>query len=183
MIGDDLRDRHGHALARRDVEEFVGAVRVGMRPSTPVTTNCVFGNFSPSIAMNGMLPPSPIRRAARRRPSATRARRISRARARAPARSSPHRAFGIERHFRAIGRRGFKNIFHDRARFFAVERRRQAQIQLGRRVGQHDGACILRRGHPSMPVTDNCGRQVRLSTSSARSCVTGSTPGANGNLA
>src|SRR5512135_3367710 len=29
-------------------------------PSTPVTTNCAAGNFSPSIAMNGMLPPSPI---------------------------------------------------------------------------------------------------------------------------
>ena len=29
-------------------------------PSTPVTTNCARGNFAPSIAMNGMLPPSPI---------------------------------------------------------------------------------------------------------------------------
>ena len=29
-------------------------------PRTPVTTNCACGNFSPSIAMNGMLPPSPI---------------------------------------------------------------------------------------------------------------------------
>jgi hypothetical protein len=29
-------------------------------PSTPVITNCAAGNFSPSIAMNGMVPPSPI---------------------------------------------------------------------------------------------------------------------------
>jgi len=29
-------------------------------PSTPVTTNCACGNFSPSIAINGILPPSPM---------------------------------------------------------------------------------------------------------------------------
>ena len=30
-------------------------------PSTPVTTNWVFGYFSPSIAMNGIDPPSPMK--------------------------------------------------------------------------------------------------------------------------
>src|SRR5579871_4692963 len=29
-------------------------------PSTPVMTNCVLGNFSPSMPMNGIEPPSPI---------------------------------------------------------------------------------------------------------------------------
>src|SRR6185437_14959634 len=29
-------------------------------PSTPVMRNCAFGNFSPSMPMNGMLPPSPM---------------------------------------------------------------------------------------------------------------------------
>src|ERR1700728_2556248 len=30
-------------------------------PSTPVTTNCVLGNFLPSIAMKGIEPPSPMK--------------------------------------------------------------------------------------------------------------------------
>src|SRR5690348_958484 len=30
-------------------------------PSTPVTTNCVLGNFLPNIAINGMEPPSPMK--------------------------------------------------------------------------------------------------------------------------
>src|SRR5690348_17539208 len=29
-------------------------------PRTPVIRNCAFGNFSPSMPMNGMLPPSPM---------------------------------------------------------------------------------------------------------------------------
>src|SRR4029078_10092278 len=28
-------------------------------PSTPVMRNCAFGNFSPSMAMHGMVPPMP----------------------------------------------------------------------------------------------------------------------------
>ena len=37
-------------------------------------------------------------------------------------------------------------------------------------------------GNPSMPMTANCGRQVRLSTSSVNSSVIGDMPGTNGDL-
>jgi len=37
-------------------------------------------------------------------------------------------------------------------------------------------------GNPSMPMTANCGRQVRLSASSVNSSVIGDIPGTNGNL-
>ena len=37
-------------------------------------------------------------------------------------------------------------------------------------------------GSPSIPVTASCGRQVRLSTSSVRSSLTGDMPAGNGNF-
>jgi hypothetical protein len=69
----------------------------GLGPSTPVTRICAFGNFSPSMFMKGMVPPSPIQAAG---PEAGLRRVVERGRATArvgPARSSPWRPNGRPR--------------------------------------------------------------------------------------
>ena len=48
--------------------------------------------------------------------------------------------------------------------------------------GSNTLPALTGEGSPSMPVTANCGRQVRLSTSSVRSLSIGDMPALNGNF-
>jgi isocitrate dehydrogenase (NAD+) len=68
LFGDIISDLCAGLVATAAVSFFAysisrnsfGPCALECGPSTPVIRNCACGNFSPSIAMNGIVPPSPI---------------------------------------------------------------------------------------------------------------------------
>jgi len=60
MIGDHLSDTRVTRLPVGICRNSLGPWALDCGPKTPVIKNCASGNCSPSIAMNGMVPPSPM---------------------------------------------------------------------------------------------------------------------------
>ena len=110
-------------------------------PSTPVIRNCVPGNFSPSMPMNGMLPPVPMYIESLPK-NARDARCIDcleprRKRRRVPA---GHRGFDAEADLGAVRRILLERALERRRGDLRVHRRRQPERQLEARVGPQDVA-------------------------------------------
>ncbi len=144
------RRRHRHLLARRDVQELVRAhAHSSAGRAHPVITNCVLGNLSPSMPMNGIDAAfAHVGRPAGRTPSCE---------ASVTAFSShgasggacqplwpPSPASNSTRG--AVRRIGLQRLLHRLHGFLGVERRRRAHADLGFGVGQQHVAGVDRLG-------------------------------------
>src|SRR6185437_2553087 len=152
-------------------------------PSTPVIKNCACGNFSPSIPMKGMLPPSPMY--AGGAPKAI-------CEASATAFSSHGESCGAFQPLEAFS--SFSSTWQPQGGSLSSNCLTNSPARTpssvgGRRSesftavnGRNTLPALESGGRPSAPVTASCGRQVRFNTSSVRSSATGFMPGRNGNL-
>ena len=60
MLGDNARDSLRHALAGGNVQELVRTMGIAVWPEHAGNHELRAGNFSPSMPMKGIVPPSPM---------------------------------------------------------------------------------------------------------------------------
>ena len=145
--------------------------------------NCAPGNFSPSMPMNGMVPPSPMYIAGLPKNSSLAWSMASDSHGDRAGAFQPVLAFSSVRvtcaPYGGSRSRACCNSSPPRLPSRVGGRRRLSLSEVqGRSTLPADDSA----GNPSAPVIDSAGRQVRLSTSSVRSSAIGVMPGRNGNL-
>jgi hypothetical protein len=115
VVGQHLRHAGRQPRAVSRCRNSFGPCAFDCGPSTPVTRNCVPGNFSPSMPMNGMLPPVPMYIASRPK-NACEAACIdcSSHGASVGAFQPPIADSTLKRHARAVGRVALERALHGR---------------------------------------------------------------------
>src|SRR5690348_1782973 len=152
-------------------------------PSTPVIRNCAFGNFSPSMPMNGMLPPSPMYTGGAPNASCEACATAASSHGDSCGAFQPLEAFSsFSSTLQPYGGSRSSRVFSNspaRAPSSVGGRRKESFTAVN---GRSTLPALCKGGNPSTPVMASCGRQVRFNTSSVRSSATGFMPGRNGNL-
>ena len=183
VVGQDMRDDDRDALASRDVQEFIGAMGVRVRAEH---------TSDDKLRLREPLPEHGHERdrAAFAHIGGRRAEgRLGSARQRlfeprGQGGGVPPNGVGFRRvdDPRPVWRILFQQCANDLAGTRCIQGRRQAQAEFATFNGGKTFPASTGAGSPSMPVTANCGRQVRLSTSSIRSSLIGDMPALNGNF-